>query len=506
MAIVMISGNAQCGKEELANGLAEKTGWPLVSREELVELARERGIKTGRLEVSVMKRSSMPERLAREKNLYLAFFTAALCDRAQEGNLIYSGRTGHLLLPGVSHRLRVGLSVPIEARVQRAARELNLSQHQADSYVRQLDEDFEKWTRVIHRVDPAVPGHFDLLLNLENIGLTNAAGILCETAELTDFRPTPASRKRIADLQLASRARLDLAFDPRTADADLQVQADGGVLTVTYTPAQEAFATAIPEVLSDLPGCQEIRCTMAETSILWVQERFSADSDSFPQISSLAQRWGAAIELMRLLPPGAPEATARAAQDLVQPRPPLGGRHHGATGGVEDDDPQPVVDDGGLSETQEELVGIGRSGGQSTVRGGCDEIVMTSEGNGKYSLVVIGDIFLSKDQSARKRMTRELALSLRDRLKAPVITSDELGSDFTVNMRHAAKFVGHLGLVVIALFLVFSHQAEVLDFLGGPLHARVPWLTAAVVVVFVPVFAFLFGGVTALALRLLRIE
>lgn len=506
MAIVMISGNAQCGKEELAKGLAEKTGWPMVSREELVDLARDRGIKTGRLEVSVMKRSSASERLAREKNLYLAFLTTALCDRAHEGNLIYSGRTGHLLLPGVSHRLRVGLSSPLEVRVQRAARELHLSQDQADTYVRQLDEDFEKWARVIHRVDPALPGHFDLLLNLENIGLTNAAGILCEMAELTDFRPTPASRKRIADLQLASRARLDLAFDPRTSDANLQVQADDSVLTVTYTPAQEAFAAAIPEVLADLPGCQEIRCTMAETSILWVQERFSAASGSFPQISSVAQRWGAAIELMRLLPPGGPEAATQDARNLVQTPSLPPDRKREATGGVEDDDPQPVVDDGGLNETQEALVGLGRSGGQSTVRGGCDEIVMTSEGNGKYSLVVIGDIFLSKDQSARKRMTRELALHLRDRLKAPVITSDELSSDFTVNIRHALKFVGHLSLVLIAFYLVFSHQSEVLDLLGGPLHDRLPWLSAIAVVVFVPVFAFLFGSVTALALRLLRIE
>jgi hypothetical protein len=175
-------------------------------------------------------------------------------------------------------------------------------------------------------------------------------------------------------------------------------------------------------------------------------------------------------------------------------------------GGVEDDDPQPVVDDGGLRETQEELVSLGRSGGQSTVRGGCDEIVMTSEGNGKYSLIVIGDLFLSKDQSARKRMTREMALNLRDRLKAAVITSDELGSEFTVSTRHAVKFVGHLSLVLIALFLVFSHQAEILDFLGGTLHSRLSWQTAAAVVVFVPVFAFLYGSVTQLALRLLRIE
>ena len=95
-------------------------------------------------------------------------------------------------------------------------------------------------------------------------------------AQMADFRPTPASRKRFADLQLAARARLNLAFDPRTADGDLQVQADGGVVTVTYTPAQQEFAEAIPAVLAKLEGCQEIRCTMAETTILWIQERFSA--------------------------------------------------------------------------------------------------------------------------------------------------------------------------------------------------------------------------------------
>jgi hypothetical protein len=131
---------------------------------------------------------------------------------------------------------------------------------------------------------------------------------------------------------------------------------------------------------------------------------------------------------------------------------------------------------------------------------------MTSEGNGKYSLVVIGDVFLSKDPSARKRMKRELALDLRDRLKAPVITTDELGSEFTASARHAVKFVGHFSLVLIALFLVFTHQAAVLDFLGGHLHSHVSWLAAAAVVLFVPMFAFLYGSVTQLALRLLRIE
>jgi cytidylate kinase len=502
MAIVMISGYAQSGKEELASSLARKTGWPLVSRKELVELARKQGIRTGRLEVSIMKRPSTRERLAREKNLYLAFLTSALCDRAADGNLIYSGRSGHLLLPGVSHKLRVGISLPLNVRVQRAATELHVSHQKADQYLRELDGDFEKWERYVHRVDSTLPSQFDLFLSLENLGISNAAGIVCEVAQLAEFRPTPASRKRIVDLQLAAQARLNLAFDPRTADADLQVQADSGVVTVTYTPTQEDYADAIPAVLAGLHGCREIRCTMAETSLLWIQERFNSASDAFRQISSLAQRWGAAIELMRLLPPGAEAPAEEVTQPFFAPRE----RRLETTGGVEDDDPRPIGDDGGLLETQEELVGLGRSGGQSTVRGGCNEIVMSSEGNGKYSLVVIGDIFLSKDPSARKRMKRELALDLRDHLKVPVITTDELGAEFTPGVRHAVKFVGHLGLVLTALYLVFTHQPGIVDFLGGPLHSRLPWLTALAVVVFVPIFAFLYGSVTQLALRLLRIE
>ena len=46
MTIIMISSMYQSGREELAHGLARKTGWPVLSREELVDEARKPGIKT----------------------------------------------------------------------------------------------------------------------------------------------------------------------------------------------------------------------------------------------------------------------------------------------------------------------------------------------------------------------------------------------------------------------------------------------------------------------------
>ena len=94
-----------------------ETGWPLLSREELLDEARKLGIKIGRLEMAMIETPGLSEKLVREKELYLAFLTATLCEKAAKGNLIYHGRAGHLLLPGVSHRLRVGLTAPQEVRV-----------------------------------------------------------------------------------------------------------------------------------------------------------------------------------------------------------------------------------------------------------------------------------------------------------------------------------------------------------------------------------------------------
>ncbi|MFZ1202584.1 MAG: cytidylate kinase-like family protein [Desulfobacterales bacterium] len=506
MAIVMISSLYQAGREELARALGRKTGWPVVSREDLLDRAREAGIKVGRLEVSVIKTPGAHEKLAREKELYLAFLTASLCEKARQGDVIYHGRAGHLLLPGVSHRLRVGLTAPREVRVKRTAQTLHLSLEKAETYIAQLDEDHARWIHYIHRVDSRDPHQFDVSFNLENIGLSNAAGILCAMAELPDFRPTPASSKLLDDLNLASGAKLRLALDERTRPGDLQVQADGGVVTVTYPPHEEAIGRDIPLVLADMPGCREIQCTMAETNILWVQERFEATSDNFQQILQLAQRWGAAVELLRLIPaeepPIDPEGAA-AMNDSGFGRPQCA---LADDGGVEDDGPPMDADDGGLGRTEEELVSRGRCGGRHAVCGGTDKILERVQGRGQYALVVIGDMFLSKGHSTRTRRTRELALSIRDRLKAPVITADELKSRFLFGKRQAVTLVGFLALLVLIYVLVFTHQAPVMSFLSGPLHQNYRWLSLVAMILFIPFIAYIYGTVTGLALKIINID
>ena len=506
MPIVLISSSPHGVGQELARELERKTGWPLFSRKQLAEEAHDQGIRLSRLETSIVKSPIIPEKLAREKDLYLAFVTAKLYENARDGNLIYSGRAGHLLLPGVSHRLRVGSTVPRQIRIDKVVQELNLSPEKAAEYISQLDQDIEKWIHFVHRQDAKDPGQYDIFFNLQNMSLANACMLLCETAGLPDFRQTPMSTKRLDDLYLAARAKLRLAEDEHTSSLDLGVRAVGGVVTVTYMPRQVEAAQSISHVLQDLEGCRENLCTMAETNILWIQEAFDPKAESFKQITRLAQRWGAAVELLRLTPYNS-EGPALPTVDQTQdpsrsPKP----ADQAYTGGVEDDESEAPADDGGLALTQEELVAIGRSAGGFTVCGGISEIIEAVKESSHYSLVILGDLFLDKGPETRKRQTREMGLTIRERLKAAVITVDELESRFLFGKKQALKTVIYGAAVACIYALVFHFQDPILNFLGGEIHAKWKWLASIFVVLFVPLIAYAYGTVAGLVLKLIDID
>jgi len=506
MAIVMISSISGSGRRGLASTLSRKTGWPCLSREDLLEEAVAKGIKVGRLEISLIKKPGNQERLAREKQMYLAFLTETICRKARGGNLIYSGRAGHLLLPGVSHRIRTGLIVPRESMIEQTRLSMKLNADQAWTYVEGLTGDVEKWFRFMHGVDPGERGQYDLVLNTENLSLDNAASLLCSMSELPDFKPTPASTALLNDLDLAARARLRLAFDQKTAGADLGIKADNGVLTVTYMPRQESFLEDILLVLKDLEGCREITCTMAETNVLWVQEAFNQNSETFDQVNQVAQRWGAAVELLRVVPPGTPGCEEGPCTLDIAAAPGESIQSLKERGGVEDDSVEEKKEDGGLSATLERLVSLGRSGGGHTVIGGQERILEALRTNGRQALVVIGDMFLSKDHKVRTRQTRELALAIQERVKAPVITSGELKAKYLFGKRQAVKLLVLALLTGVIYLLAFTNQKTILDLLAGDYHQKMKWLAPIVVVLFVPALAYVYGEVTGLLLKLIDID
>lgn len=520
MQVICVSRGTLGRGRELAELVAKKLGYACLSREELVEAAIKEGIRVGKLEEAMLKTHAFGERLAIEREHYLAFCTAYLCNRAVEGKLVYHGRTGHLLLPGVSHVLRVRVVADQEHRIQAVMNQMGLERSKARRYVEAVDEDRRRWTKSMYGVSAEEVVNYDVIVNLAQMSLENAASALVGIAQLPDFQMTPASKKTMLDLRLGAKARLALARDDRTCGATFKVRADAGIVTVSYVPQDAKLAEFIPDVLRPLPGISEARITMAMTNILWIQEEYQPQSEAYDKVVEIARKWNAAIELMRLAPEGEntagqPEATTESMTEAASQRRDM------YDGGIEDDTAEfPAADDGGLKQTLDELAQIGRSGGGRSVHGGQQRVVDMLGRHVPYTLVVIGNVFLSKGHAAKLRATRDLRSFLSDRIKAPVVTADELTSQYLHGKRDVIRTAVFLAVTFGIYYLLFTNQEFVLGFLAhsgwyadaieGTVLARFAWLSklvvSAAVLLLIPIVAYSYGSVTSAILKWIKME
>jgi cytidylate kinase len=508
MQIICVSRGTLAGGKVLAERLAAHLGYPCLSREDLIEAAIEEGIHVGKIETAMLKGRGFSDRLALEREHYLAFSRAYLCDRALQGSLVYHGRTGHLLLPGVAHVLRVRAVADYEYRLRVAMETLGLDREKARRYLEEVDEDRRLWSQTMYGASCADVYQYDMIVNLQQLTIENASSALTSIAQLPDFQLTPASLRALEDLRLGAEARVLLARDERTFHASFKVTATDGVVTATYLPQDARFAGAIPHVLERLERCREVRATMATSNILWIQEVFEPASAAFRNVVEIATKWGAAVELIRLAPDDGERSRAPAttpeAVDLAapEPHPP-----HKYNGGIEDDvDVETVpVEDGGLKRTVEELAKLGRSAGGREVRGSQTRLLESIDRRVSYTMAVVGDVFVSKGSAAQIRMARELRSFLSDNIKTAVVATDELKAQYLFGRRDLFRLVGYLVVAAVIYFLVFSHQKEVLAFLTG--EGWVDKVLAAVAVfAFVPVVAYAYGTVSRSFLKLIKIE
>jgi len=516
MQVMCISRGSLGRGRELAELAAKKLGYLCLGREELIEAAIAEGIQVGKLEMAMLKPQAFTERLAVDREHYLAFCRAYLCERVADGNVVYHGRTGHLLIPGISHVFRVRVVADTQDRIKSVQNRMGLERQKAHQYIDGVDEGRRRWVKSMYGVTVEEADHYDVILNLTQMSIANAASALTGMAQLPDFQMTPASKNAMLDLQVGANARVALARDERTSKATFTVRADSGVVTVSYLPQDAPLADSIPEVLRPVPGISDARITMATTNILWIQQEFQPHTEIYDNVVEVATTWNAAVQLVRLVT----EQEALPAGDATSEAPTENAKRDEYDGGIEDDAPEGAADIGGLQPTLDELAGIGRSGGGRMVYGGQHSLVESLDRQIPYALVVVGDVFLSKGHAARQRATRDLRAFLSDSIKAPVVTADELGKQYLFGKRDFIQALVFLILVIAIYFLVFTNQEVILAFLAnsgwyaeaveGTVLARLAWLPkiiiSAAVFLVVPLVAYLYGTVASAMLKFVRME
>ena len=250
---------------------------------------------------------------------------------------------------------------------------------------------------------------------------------------------------------------------------------------------------------------------MARTSILWIQERFDPACDAFQYLLDIANKWDAAIELLRFIPieedqqvemSPVDESFSLRSFDQPEMAPQQLAKEDGETDALIEES---CRDDSGEKETLCDLIRVGRAGGGNCLKASPKQILSGIDKGTQYSLIVVGDLFLSKGAHARKRLCRELNAFISERMKCPVVMAEELQTQFLFGVKHLIQML-LLFLCSICLFLlIFTNQVPVLRFLSHDAFG-IRVLSIVALFVFITLFSYTYGTFSRLLCKLIRLE
>jgi len=233
MALITVSRGSMSGGEALAKCVSERLEYPLVGREILVEAASKLGVPEDTLRQKLEKSPGMWGRLVSNRRLYIIAVQATLAEHAADGNLVYHGHAGHLLLRNIPAVLRVRLIAPLEMRVRTLMDRQQMSRDAATEYIQNVDADRVRWTKFIYGMDWSDPSLYDLVINLEKMSLDTACSLIREGVSRPEFAASAETRKVLADFRLACRVRVALATNVETRNIELDIRALDGVVEIS---------------------------------------------------------------------------------------------------------------------------------------------------------------------------------------------------------------------------------------------------------------------------------
>ena len=254
MRIVTVSRGTYSQGRDVAEKLARRLGYECISREVMVQAAKEFNIPEVRLVEALQDPPSIFDRFTYGKERYLAYFQAALLEHFQKGNVVYHGMAGHFLVKDVAHVVKVRIIAEMEDRVRLMMQRKGVTESYALHYMKRVDEARDRWSRYLYGIETHDPTLYDLVIRIKKLSTDDAVDIISYTVGLDRFQPTAESQQAIDDLALAAHVKVHLIErHPR-----IQVAAASGAIYVTLDDATAHDEKEIRDAVEPLPGVQKV--------------------------------------------------------------------------------------------------------------------------------------------------------------------------------------------------------------------------------------------------------
>jgi len=213
MAIITISRGSYSMGKCVAEKVAKRLQYDLISRDILLAASERFNVPEIKLEKAIHNAPSILERYGHGKQTYIAYIRSALVNRVINNNIVYHGLAGHFLLKGITHILKVRITSNIENRVKNEIKQKNISESQAREMILEDDMQRRKWTKSLYGEDPWDSSLYDLTICIDKLSIENAVDFICKATESDAFQTTEKSIQKMKDLALACHIKAALIDD-----------------------------------------------------------------------------------------------------------------------------------------------------------------------------------------------------------------------------------------------------------------------------------------------------
>lgn len=169
MSIVTVSRGTYSQGRDVAEKLAQRLGYQCISREIMVEAAKEFNIPELKLVEAMQDPPSILERFTYGKERYLAYFQAVLLEYFQKDNIVYHGLAGHFLVRDVAHVLKVRIIAEMEDRVRLMMERKGVTEEHALRFMKRVDETRRKWSIHLYGIDTHDPTLYDIVIRIKKL-------------------------------------------------------------------------------------------------------------------------------------------------------------------------------------------------------------------------------------------------------------------------------------------------------------------------------------------------
>jgi cytidylate kinase len=260
MALVAITREMGSLGKDVADGLAEALGVPIVYHEIIDHLADRMRVRKSHVIRLLDGSANLLERLTADKTSLSIFTADEIVNLALQGKgAVIRGWGATHLLRDVPHAICVRVCAPFEVRKQRMMERLGTAD--GTKVAEEIQQNDEAHTQIMRRnfaVQWTDAEHYDLVLNTHRVSIKACVDKVLGLVKSAEFAETDASRLRLAELAMAWRVKAALRLSPRTRSLRVSVTVQGGrvILAGLLNTAEER--TAVTEIAAQAAGAGEI--------------------------------------------------------------------------------------------------------------------------------------------------------------------------------------------------------------------------------------------------------